>query len=116
MRPFISVVDLTALSVARRKRICECKSQCEKGITLSTHNDGLIMCWNDARKTLYDLNSQMNEGAYTTWTDKDEELLIEHYKTHGNYRGIQRVLADMLGKSQSQVKSKVTRLRKHKRL
>jgi hypothetical protein len=116
VKPYISKADLSPLPLSQRRKICSCKIPCETGVTLTTFNDGFLLCWNDARKMLYEFISVLDEERRTTWTEKDEEYVIEHYKVNGVYHGINTRIAEALGKSQHQVKSKVARLRKRGRI
>ncbi|WP_152534786.1 hypothetical protein [Bacillus cihuensis] len=70
-----------------------------------------MMCWNDARKTLYEMIGTLDEDTRTTWTKADEQFVINHY-ANGSYYGINTEIADQLGKTYTQVKSKVRQLQK----
>ena len=79
---------------------------------MTTHNDGLILCWNDARKTMYNMIKVLEESQVTTWTQQDVAYLIDYRKKHGVYYGINRDLAEQLGKTYEQVKKKMSALAK----
>jgi hypothetical protein len=112
MKPFLSKVNLKDLPTYSRKKICSHDVPCETAITFTTFNDGIIICERDARETMYNLMQTLDAHNNTTWTDSDEAFLLDHYKDKGMYHGFYNYVADSLGKSRDQVKSKIKRMRK----
>lgn len=112
MRPFLQKIEFKNLTEREIKRICPCKKKCEGGLSLTTHNDGFIICDQDARGHMYDLIRELDNISGTNWVKADIDYLINHYKKNGVYRGINTDIAEALGKTYPQVKSKARALRK----
>lgn len=106
MKPELNRVDLTKLSRYNVDKICPCQVKCKEGVSFTTYNDGVIVCRNSARLFLYELMRELDDGKSAVWTEEDEKIFIDHVKEHGNYRGMYRVLAEMLGKTYQQCKTK----------
>lgn len=116
MIPVMQRINLQELS--DRKKVCKCKTACDYGVSMTTYNDGFIMCWNDSRKSLYNLINLLETGEdavpgkYTNWTRTDEEFIISLVEKKGMFRGINRVIAESLGKTYQQAKSKTRNMKK----
>lgn len=81
---------------------------------MTTNNDGLIFCATDARHHMYELIRILDDGgAYTTWSKTDEKFIIDLVEKRGGMiKGINREIAEALGKSYGQAKSKTRRMKK----
>lgn len=115
MKPILFKVDLESLPKQQQAKICVCKTPCNKGVSITSYNDGFIICWNDARKLLYEMIHTLDEEKTTSWTKEDEEFVIKYY-SNGVYYRINNEIAEHLGKTYQQVKSKVRNLRKAGRI
>ncbi|MBT2718293.1 hypothetical protein [Bacillus sp. ISL-57] len=115
MKPILHKIDLKSLPKQQRAKICVCKTHCTKGVSITSYNDGFIICWNDARKLLYEMIHTLDEEKTTSWTKEDEEFVIKYY-ANGVYYRINNEIAEHLGKTYQQVKSKVRNLRKAGRI
>lgn len=111
MKPTLHKVDLKEFPTAQRNKICNCSNKCGVGVSLTTYNDGFIMCWNDARRLLYDLIGTLDQERATSWSLDDVEYVKSVYKERGIYRGFNRDIANVLGKTYAQVKSKTRRMK-----
>lgn len=112
MKPVINKVNLTQLSKKQREKICECSEACDDGISLTTYNDGVIMCLGDARRHYYELNVAIGGNHYASWTESDERYIIELVRKKGTYRGINGDIAAALGKTYQQVRNKRGHMKK----
>lgn len=110
MRPLLQKIDFRNLTDREIKRICSCENKCVGGLSLTTHNDGMILCDHDARQHMYEMIKHLDSDSRTKWIDADVNYLINHYKQHGVYRGINNDIASALGKTYIQVKSKARKL------
>lgn len=113
MKPILHKIDLKGFPTAQRNRICLCRNKCGVGVSFTTYNDGFIMCWNDARRLLYDLIGTLDEEQATSWSIDDVEYIKGVYKERGMYRGFNRDIANVLGKTYTQVKSKTRRMKEN---
>lgn len=111
MKPFIEKVDLNKYSRKWKKRLCECKVQCQTGVSVTIVDQGFIMCDGDARRSLYELIEILDAERKTVWTESDEAFIIQHYEEKGMYIGFNNYIAETLGKTYSQVKSKTRRMK-----
>lgn len=118
LKPVIHRMKLKDFPTVQRKKICGCNTPCEDGISMTTYNDGLIMCWNDGRRFLYSLINVLEKSEegkavkYTSWTASDEEFIVSLVKEKGMFRGINRVIAESLGKTYTQAKTKTRNLKR----
>jgi hypothetical protein len=111
VKPILHKIDLKNLPKQQQAKICVCKAPCKKGVSITSYNDGFIICWNDARKLLYEMIHTLDEKNSTSWTKEDEEFVVNYF-SNGSYYGITNEIAEHLGKSYQQVKSKIAQLRR----
>lgn len=112
MLPIIQRIDLLQMPPKARGRICKCSERCIEAVTITTANDDLILCRNDARRHMYDLINVLDVGRpYTKWSCMDEQYIVDLVNSKGMYSGINRDIANALGKTYSQAKNKTRRMK-----
>ncbi|WLR53568.1 hypothetical protein LC048_13650 [Mesobacillus subterraneus] len=133
MIPFIQKGDLTKLSGKRRNSICGCETKCKVFFTFITDNNDsdYILCAGDAKQFGFEILEMIGAvksgimfiGPNRAWTGEEERLIENYFKEHdcfddnGRVRhGINRGLAEVLGRTREQVKEKVKRMRKEGKL
>jgi len=113
MIPIFSIVDLTKISKPSRNKLCNCIPQCERGVTLTTYNDGMMLCWNNVINMQHELNHLIgSSGNYTKWTKEEEQFIISYMRENDCKYGFKKEIAKALKKSHAQVKVKIGRMKK----
>ena len=113
MKPFIEKVDLTKYSRSWKKRLCECKVQCQTVVSVTIVDQGFIMCDGDAKKSLYDLMGILGVNHGAEWTKADEQFIIQHYEEKGMYKGFNNFIAATLNKTYQQAKNKTMTMQRN---
>lgn len=110
MTPVIQKIDISELPT--RNKVCNCKNRCYEAVSITTYNDGMIICMNDARKHLYDMIRLLDDTSYgMAWTKDEEQTIIDMVKKNGMYYGINREIAEKFGRTYIQAKSKTRRMK-----
>lgn len=120
MKPIVNKVLLNDISPHNAKKLCKHKPLCQEIITITTHNDGMMLCEKDARSFGYEILASLkairkNGESYTPfkeWTVEEEKTLIQLIEEKGIKYGIYREIAEAMGRTRDQVKWKAQSLRK----
>jgi hypothetical protein len=124
MKPKITRFELKELSVLMQKEVCPHNPRCARAYTITTPNDGFMICEGDIKDTTYDLMKMLGmvDENYTLpkfdagWTIKQEKILENYLKENGKKYGSYAIIGKLVGKTRQQVKDKVYRMKRDGRI
>jgi len=128
--PYISKGDLTKLGPKRQSKICGCNPKCKEFYTFSIDVEDFILCATDSRQFAFEVLESL--GVVTSklafphslfgWTTEQERFIKEFLNDNSAYYngkvkyGTYSLIAEMLGKTRGQVKSKIQHMQKEGKL